>query len=616
MSINWKYRIGEWNPQFLREIKGRLNIRNVVLSVAVSLVAQLMVWMPFINQIPGENYPLRAKYCRLPLEMKPLLARQELLYKQLYSFPQENDSAKTKILHEKIDRINAVLPQNCPQSSINMELWWQDHWLQIFLWLSAIGFISLLVLGTYMLIADLAKEESRGTLNFIRLSPQSTYNIFIGKLLGVPILLYLGVFTAIPFHLWSGFRADINIGAILVFYGLVVACCTLFYSLALLFALVSPGLRGFQPWLCSGTMLFLSIFTPFHDTDYTPLVWLNFFHPGIILPYLVNLDDINYSFIWRYNLLNDGITNAQFFYLPFGQSEISVVAFAFLNYGLWTYLIWQVLNHCFRNPNGTILPKAKSYQMMLCFQLFSLGFTLQSRQNTYGLTDEGFYWVQMGGNFLIIAFFNAIAFLILMGILSPGRQALQDWDRYRKEKISRSQISRYLAVVSDLIWNDKSPSILAIAIHLAIATIPILIFILLAPSPLLNENFTGESKLGVILGVAFFATLTLIYTTITQLLLLMKTAKPTLWAAGALASLIFLPPISLLFLGIFPYDKSLIWLFSTFPWAGIPNSSITTILQTLLGHLVVLASLNLLSIRQLRIAGESATKSFLAGRSV
>jgi ABC-type Na+ efflux pump permease subunit len=83
--------------------------------------------------------------------------------------------------------------------------------------LSVIGIFALIVIGTYLLISDLAHEERRGTLNFIRLSPQSPENILVGKLLGVPILLYLVAVLAVPLHLWAGLAAQISLMRILSF---------------------------------------------------------------------------------------------------------------------------------------------------------------------------------------------------------------------------------------------------------------------------------------------------------------------------------------------------------------------------------------------------------------
>jgi ABC-type Na+ efflux pump permease subunit len=117
--------------------------------------------------------------------------------------------------------------------------------------------------------SDLGHEESRGILNFIRLSPQSPENILVGKLLGVPILLYVVAVLAVPLHLWAGLAAQISLIRILSFYGVLIAACFFFYSAALLFSLVSSWLGGFQAWLGSGGVLiflFLAIFKPIDNT--------------------------------------------------------------------------------------------------------------------------------------------------------------------------------------------------------------------------------------------------------------------------------------------------------------------------------------------------------------
>src|SRR4028118_1352066 len=127
-------------------------------------------------------------------------------------------------------------------------------WLGIFTFLSIFSVLALLVAGTYMLVSDLDKEERRGTLNFIRLSPQSAKTIFLGKILGVPILLYLATILAVPLHLYAGLAAQIPLNEILCFYTAVAASCALFYSSAMLFGLTTSWLGGFQPWLASATV--------------------------------------------------------------------------------------------------------------------------------------------------------------------------------------------------------------------------------------------------------------------------------------------------------------------------------------------------------------------------
>jgi len=70
----------------------------------------------------------------------------------------------------------------------------------------------------------------------------------VGKLLGVPILLYLVAGLAAPLHLWSGLAAEIPLSLILSFYGVLIASCLFFYSAALLFGLVGSWLGGFLGW--------------------------------------------------------------------------------------------------------------------------------------------------------------------------------------------------------------------------------------------------------------------------------------------------------------------------------------------------------------------------------
>jgi ABC-type transport system involved in multi-copper enzyme maturation permease subunit len=147
--------LGDWNPQLLRELKGRLKLRNVLIVVAIALLGQVLLLMSLAAQLPvnrgrGDVY---SKYCTEGIPFGD--------YK-------------------------CVL-DNLGDFVINWPMWWLD----VFVWLSMIGFFAVLAIGTYMLIGDLSREEHRGTLNFIRLSPQSTIEIFTGKLLGVPVLLYL-----------------------------------------------------------------------------------------------------------------------------------------------------------------------------------------------------------------------------------------------------------------------------------------------------------------------------------------------------------------------------------------------------------------------------------------
>jgi hypothetical protein len=108
--------------------------------------------------------------------------------------------------------------------------------------------------------------------------------------------------------------------------------------------------------------------------------------------------------------------------------------------------------------------------------------------------------------------------------------------------------------------------------------------------------------------------LMLMYATIAQLMLLMKNPKRYVWTVGTIGVAMFLPSIILSVLGISPSENPTLWLFSTFPWAAIEYTQTTTIFLALLAELTVVALLNFQLNRQVRVLGESATKTLLSGR--
>jgi hypothetical protein len=457
---------------------------------------------------------------------------------------------------------------------------------------------ALLVAGTYMLISDLAREERRGTLNFIRLSPQSTQTVLSGKLLGVPILLYVAAALAIPLHLWLGVSAQIPVVEVISFWAVLLGSCAFFYSAALLFGLVSSWLGGFQSWLGSGAVLFFLSVVNNKWIDGNAFDWLNLFCPSVVLPYLVNRTNSEYT---GFPFSHSRIEQWEWFHLPVGAAGIGVVIFALLNYGLWTGWIWQALKRSFCNPNTTILSKRQSYWLVACFEAVLLGFAMGEGQG-YGNPSY-----RLSTNLSWLGGFNLVLLVGLIAVLSPQRQALIDWARYRHQRASTRKGFWNRALVQDLIVGEKSPALIAIAINLVIATIPSLVWILLWPTEYLD-------KIQGLFAVAFFVSLMIIYASIAQLMLLMKTQKRSLWAAGTVVGLNVLPPMILGVLSVSTNDNPTLWLFSTFPWAGIEHAATTTTFMALLSEWGVLVLLNLQLTRKLRRAGESASKALFANR--
>ncbi|MEH2466030.1 ABC transporter permease subunit [Nostoc sp.] len=583
MMPNLIDKIGDWNPQLLRELKGRLKFFNVAIAVATSLLLQVVVFLYQLRELPGDKYSLDGTYCRLT----QVFEQQE---KQAFQNADFNDLISKRF---------------CPQNQIDWQLWWRDHWEYIFLTFSVIFVFTLLVAGTYLLINDLAKEETRGTLNFIRLSPQSETSILTGKLLGVPSLIYLIILVAVPLHLWAGRSAKIAFSYILSYYAILAASCILFYSAALLFSLVSRWFSGFQPWLGSGAV-FLFLLTTFQiasfdnsDTWHNSTAWLRLFAPW---------DATNYLFYNLFHLYKGSpLKNLQFFYLPLGTSIVSVVGLHLLNLGLCSYGILQALKRCFRNPQASIISKKQSYLLVAFCQLMIWGFTLQNATNNY-TWDQ-----QVGENFVLLALYNLVLILSLIAVLSPHRQDVQDWARYRHQGVSSHK-----SVWQDLIWAEKSPALVAIAINLIIVTIPWLVWLSLTSIVDANDSRTWIvneiDRFKVLLTIALSINLMMIYATITQLILLLKTPKRSFWAIGTLGAAVFLPPMILEFIGISSWKHSTVWMFTTFPWAAVESAGVTTVFMALLADLSVLALLNFQLTRQVKLAGESATKALLAGR--
>ncbi|MBD2524006.1 ABC transporter permease subunit [Nostoc sp. FACHB-133] len=589
MMPNFIDKIGDWNPQLLRELKGRLKFFNVAIAVATSLLLQLVVFLYQLREFPDDQYSLTNTYCRL----RQIYQRQQ---NQIY---QQSDQYQ-------ITELKDLIAKNiCPQNQIDWQLWWRDHWEYIFLTLSVIFIFTLLVAGTYLLINDLAKEESRGTLNFIRLSPQSETSILTGKLLGVPSLVYLVILVAVPLHLLAGRSAKIAFSYILSYYAILAASCIFFYSAALLFGLISRLFSGFQPWLGSGAiLLFLFTVMGFASSSSSNILnnstaWIRLFAPW---------DTINYLFPNLLRVYNSSqLKNLEFFYLPLGTNVVSIVGFHLLNLGLCSYGILQALKRSFRNPQASIINKGQSYVLVAFCQIMMWGFTLQS-WNTNSDFDE-----QVGQNLVFLATYNLGLLLSLIAILSPHRQDVQDWARYRHQEASSRK-----SVWRDLIWAEKSPALVAIAINLAIVTIPLLVWISITSvfDTDYSHNGAGNdfNSLKVLSSVALSISIIMIYATIAQLILLLKTPKRSFWAIGTIGTVTFLPPMILEFLGISSWKHPTVWLFSTFPWSAIQYSGVTTIFMAFLAQLSVLALLNFQLTKQVRLAGESATKALLAGR--
>ncbi|WP_421658840.1 hypothetical protein [Leptothermofonsia sp. ETS-13] len=521
MSLDWFYKLGDWNPQFFREFKGRLKPRNLSVTVVTSLAIQSLVMAYFWLGLPG-NDTERSDYCT-----------------------GESYYSSWKCLHNVAGNV-----------IINWKLWW-FHIFQLLSW--SLPFI-VLIAGVYMLISDLGKEERRGTLNFIRLSPQSSQSILLGKMLGVPVVPFLAVLLALPLHWVSAVGAGISINVVLNIYLFTLAVASCYFTGALLFAL----LGGFQGWIGAAA------------------VWFTF---NIFFQYALR------SRLGEYYAL----IPHQFFGVLVDTSLTLSMAFWLITFGVATFWLWQAANRRFRNPAATLLSKRQSYLLTACFEFWLLGFVVRDRSEFEIPIHD----------LAAVAFVNLFWFVILMAALMPQRQMLLDWARYRRERVSSRKQFWSRSVMKELVWGEKSPALLAIALNLLVA---IAVF-----TPWILSWDATEQKFQAFATLLLGGMFVMICAAIAQLMMFMKTSKRTLWAAGTIGAIIFAPPILLGVLSFHPDHMPIAWLFSAFAFAAIEHVTAMEIFVSFLVHLSVFSLFANRLALQLRKAGESETKALLAG---
>jgi hypothetical protein len=521
MNLNWLNKLGEWNPQLFRELKGRLTSRNLGITVTTSLLIQALVVAYFLLALPGEGSRFNP-YCTINWESYH------------YSQPECGHDAAGNIM-------------------INWDRWWFDLF-HLLSW--ALPFV-VMIAGVYLLINDLGREERRGTLNFIRLSPQSSQTILLGKLLGVPVIPLVGVAVAIPLHLIAAVEAGVSTEVVFSIYVFAASIAITYYVGALLVAF----LAGFQGWI--GAIA----------------IWFTF---SIFFPFIVRLrQGREFNFLPR-----------EYWGVKIGQHLSLSLAFWVVTLGVATFWFWKAVNRRFRNPSATLISKIQSYWISLSFELWLLGYAVHDRSDwEKPMTDLG-----------ILLFVNLFWFVLLTAALMPQRQALLDWIRYRQERNGRNNSVRLL---KDLMWAEKSPGVLAVALNLGITTLVFLPWI---------ATWTGQ-QLQALVAIVFVALFVLVCAILTQSIVFLKSSRRNLWATILVGALVFLPPVLLGSLGFYPNQVPFAWLFSVFAFAAVEHTTPLQVGFALMTYLGIFSLLTLRFTRQLRKADESAMKALLATRS-
>lgn len=522
--------IGNLNPQLLRELKGQLKPRNLSLALGLSIVAQGLLYFLFRASLPSTAVPFQPQHSDYCLED---LSTYGCLF--------DADGVV------QIDWIR-----------------WHSH----FSYTLGAGLIAILVLGgVYQLIANYAKERQTGTLDFLRLTPQSGDRIFLGKILGVPAMVYLAVLAAIPLHAAMTLLSGYTLLNLTLFYVSAIEIAVLFFCSAMLIACLGTN----QAWL--GVVLSSSLLYPA-----VGLLYVLFAIPEEFFGDLANSSTVFHWWI-----------------MPLGQSRFALMSFCWAWTGIGIYWIWQALGRLFRNSHATLLSKTQTYWLTAEVTLFWLGFAAKTP------SSERIDWEPM---LYFLSIFYLVVTIALNLILMPRRQSIQDWARYHHvnaaEASAESGTRRSIWI--DLLVGEKSPPTLAIALQLVAACGVCLAWVLG-----MHQYWTpgmGWKATGIIL--AAFASM-LLFSSLLQHILHWKLKQRHAVMLSTFFVMFVVPPIALTILTQSVSDATDLW--TLFVFAGstfaIESATLTALLGTIAWQLAAAGLLTYQFKRSIETLGRS-----------
>ncbi len=559
----WLDRIGDWNPQLFRELKGRLSKKALSLVAIAAFLAQGTFYLSLRMTLPSAGITTTNDYCigQAPADFDP----------------------NSHLIHNQ----NFCVIDAAGNLNLNWPLWWTN----LFMTLSVVGFFVALLGGVYLLIQDLGKEQKAGTLNFVKLSPQSAQAIAIGKILGVPSLIYVGLALVFPLHFWAGLRGGIPLPLIFLFYGVITVSYGFFYSGAALYSLVNPTQPALKAWLATGGLFYLMMgsttFLLQENSHIGNLMdGINLFNPLHMLVYLgqasaasEQLPTFNY----------DSLADVSFFRVYLWQHGAIAGLIYLLLYGVGIYWFLQAFRRKFHYLNGTLLSKKQSYGLTALLTIFGLGFTVQLPLGAIADHNDWLF------NFLLLSLAGSCYLFTLMAVLSPSFQSLQDWSRYQKGQWQ------------DWLFGERSPAIGAVMVNVGIVTGAIaLAVVVVVASPY---------KLSFALGVVMQGLMVLLLCVVAQRILLKKGKRQGVGATIFVTSGVILPFIFLGINSVNPELQSTPWFWTILPMVATENASLASILLTILGQIGAIAMLHQVVGRRIQQLGTSELKQTLTPAS-
>ncbi len=503
--------IGDRNPQLLRELKSRFQPRGIFIALFLSLLAQgLVLWFFQMSLDSNPN-----SFCVL-------------------KNPEDNNWD--------------CLINSQNQTKTDYTRWWLAILMSLNWGIPAV----LIGLGMYLLIGDLQQEEERGTLNFLRLSPRSSFTVLWGKLLGVPSLLYVAIAAMVPLHILAATQAKIAPFFLISYYGLLILDSLFLFCVSLLSGFAAARtMKGGGRSLLNNS---INISLPALIVFFLLPSWGFFRFLGVWAPYSKAMFGSD---------LQDSAERAKILWysLPIGTNFLWAHGVYILVSFIGIFWIWQMLRRCYTRPTATLLSKVQSYGIVVSAQALLLGFILPLAK---GLSDR---MTAMG----IVLSLMLPLLLLLSAATLPHRQGLLDWVRSRQDRESNKR-----PLFLDLLIHEQSPAILSLLTNIGLILLFCIPWFLpgTVPRGISTRELTNlmEGRTALFWGVGLSLSALVMYVTIAQLALSMKTNKRANWAVGLVALTMILPLLcgSILSIGSpnSPLQR-LCFLASPFPWFGL-----------------------------------------------
>jgi hypothetical protein len=163
----------------------------------------------------------------------------------------------------------------------------------------------------------------------------------------------------------------------------------------------------------------------------------------------------------------------------------------------------------------------------------------------------------------ILNFLNLVAFILLIIILSPQRQTLLDWARYRQASQTRKSIW------DELVWAENSPAPVAIALNAVMAA--------LIAMPWLIFSKNSASIPQILLAITSQILGLLIYAMIYQILIFWsRNPRKQLISLIVFTGLAFIPFLTLFFdrYAYIPFEQVKLLVFQIVMFIGYPAAGV------------------------------------------